>query len=78
MYYIISVVALERFRIGAHTCAASFLIKIRFYDTNNIFMLVTRQNYTKPLNLSDKTLKIKLVLCWTFLIILPTSGVTTK
>ena len=78
MHYIIPVIAPERFRIVAHACAASFSIKTRFYDTNNIFMSTTRQNYTKPLNVSERTLEIKSMLRWTFLIILPTSGVMTK
>ena len=37
MYYLIPVIALERFRIVMHTYAVSFSIKVFFYETSRIF-----------------------------------------
>lgn len=38
----------------------------------------TRQSYTKTLTVSERILKIKVMLCWTFLLILFMSGVIAK
>ena len=72
------VIALERFYVATHGCAASFSITA-------FFILTTRQNYTKPLTVSERKLKtflitflIILIIFWSFLIILPTSRVMAK
>ena len=43
MYAIIRAITLERFPIITHSYAASFSMKTRFYETNNIFYHATKE-----------------------------------
>ena len=70
MYSFGSAIALERFHI-------SFSIKPCFYETN-IFISRTKQNYTKPLTISERASKIKVILPSTLFRILPMSAVICK
>ena len=78
MYNIILAIALERFCIVTDTFAESFSIKTSFYEHKNIFLSRIRLNYTKLLTASERTLKIKLMFRWTFLLVLIMSGGMAK
>ena len=76
MKHIMPVVVLQRFLLVTHTYATSFSSFSTFFETNNIFILKTREKYARSLIVSERTLKIKAVL--PFLLILLTSGVMIR